>query len=134
MYCVWIIVSVSVNFRNFRTVTISVWKLRKFTLTEYFFRQITYLVISLVKVLLSRNFCQKKSESIVWKLLKSTLKIFWQKFRESNRSYQSIDFTEYFFCKEQISCFKHCGLWFIQSCSVEKREILSHQNFFRQIK
>ena len=35
------------------------WKLRKFTLTEKIFRQITYLVISLVKLLLSRNFCQK---------------------------------------------------------------------------
>ena len=37
----------------------TLWKLRKFTLTEKKFRQITYLVISLVKLLLSRNFCQK---------------------------------------------------------------------------
>ena len=37
----------------------TLWKLRKFTLTEKIFRQITYLVISLVKLLLSRNFCQK---------------------------------------------------------------------------
>ena len=48
-----------------------VWKLRKFTVTqcrktrnslsllENFFRQINYLVISLVKPLLSRNFCEK---------------------------------------------------------------------------
>ena len=34
-------------------------KLQKFTLTEKKFRQINYLVISLVKTLLSRNFCQK---------------------------------------------------------------------------
>ena len=37
----------------------TLWKLRKFTLTEKIFRQITYLLISLVKLLLSRNFCQK---------------------------------------------------------------------------
>ena len=36
------------------------WKLRKYTLTEKIFRQITYLVISL----LSRNFCQKEGELI----------------------------------------------------------------------
>ena len=30
-----------------------------FTLAEKIFRQITYLVISLVKLLISRNFCQK---------------------------------------------------------------------------
>ena len=47
----------------FRTVLMisigTVWKNEKFTLTEKFFRQINYLVISLVKQLLSRNFCQK---------------------------------------------------------------------------
>jgi len=37
----------------------TLWKLRKFTLNEKIFRQITYLVISLVKLILSRNFCQK---------------------------------------------------------------------------
>ena len=37
----------------------TLWKYKKFTLTEKIFRQITYLVISLVKLLLSRNFCQK---------------------------------------------------------------------------
>jgi len=36
-----------------------VWKNEKFTLTEIKFRQINYLVNSLVKPLLSRNFCQK---------------------------------------------------------------------------
>ena len=35
------------------------WKNEKFSLTEKKFRQINYLVISLVKPLLSRNFCQK---------------------------------------------------------------------------
>ena len=37
----------------------TLWKLRKFTLTEKKIREITYLAISLVKLLLSRNFCQK---------------------------------------------------------------------------
>ena len=43
----------SINFHS------TLWKLRKLTLTEKIFRQITYLVIYLVKLLLSRNFCQK---------------------------------------------------------------------------
>ena len=37
----------------------TVWKNAKFTLTEKIFRQINSLVISLVKSLFSRNFCQK---------------------------------------------------------------------------
>ena len=61
----------------------TLWKLRKFTLTEKIFRQITYLVISLVKLLLSRNFCQKSVrenfcnfhtvQCTLWKLRKFTL-------------------------------------------------------------
>ena len=35
------------------------WKNEKFALTEKLFRQINSLVISLVKMLLSRNFCQR---------------------------------------------------------------------------
>ena len=38
----------------------TVWKNEKFTLTQKFSRQISYLVILLVKSLLSRNFCQKR--------------------------------------------------------------------------
>ena len=53
------ILSVGVNLRNFHSVHCTLWKLRKFTLTEKIFRQITYLVISLVKLLLSQHFCQK---------------------------------------------------------------------------
>ena len=37
----------------------TVWKNEKFTLIEKIFRQIPYLVLSLVKTLLWRNFCQK---------------------------------------------------------------------------
>ena len=36
------------------------WKLQKFNLTKKEIRQINYLVIFLVKLLLSRNFCQKR--------------------------------------------------------------------------
>ena len=44
---------------KFFTLPHTVWKNEKFTLTEEKFRQINYLVISLVKPLLSRNFCLK---------------------------------------------------------------------------
>ena len=40
-------------------VVSTVWKNEKFSLTEEKFRQINCLVISLVKPLLSRNFCEK---------------------------------------------------------------------------
>ena len=42
-----------------RTSCATVWKNEKFSLTKKIFRQINSLVISLVKTLLSRNFCQK---------------------------------------------------------------------------
>ena len=45
-----------IGFRNFQFSHCTVWKN---SLTEIFFRQINYLVISLVKPLLSRNFCRK---------------------------------------------------------------------------
>ena len=60
----------------------TLWKLQKFTLTEKKFRQINYLVISLVKTLLSRNFCQKRvrvnfrnfhTVHTVWKMLRFSL-------------------------------------------------------------
>ena len=37
----------------------TVWKNQKFSLTKNFFREINYLVTSLVKMMFSRNFCQK---------------------------------------------------------------------------
>ena len=42
-----------------RCVQHTVWKDEKFSLTKKIFRQINSLLISLVKALLSRNFCQK---------------------------------------------------------------------------
>ena len=39
----------------------TVWKNEKFSLTEKKIRQITYLVISLVKPMLSRNFCKRSA-------------------------------------------------------------------------
>ena len=56
---------VRVNFQNFHTVyKVSVEKRgihspQKFTLTEKIFRQINYLVVSLVKTLFSRDICRK---------------------------------------------------------------------------
>ena len=47
---------VAVKFCNFHT---TVWKNEKFSLTKKIFRQSNALVISLIKTLLSRNFCQK---------------------------------------------------------------------------
>ena len=41
------------------SVISTLWKNQNFTLTEKIFRQINYLVISLVNALVSRNFCQK---------------------------------------------------------------------------
>ena len=39
----------------------TLWKLKKSNLTEKKIRQINYLVISSVKMLLSRNFCQQRN-------------------------------------------------------------------------
>ena len=50
---------VAVKFRNFNASSYCTPKNDKFTLTEKFFRQINYLIFSLVKPLLSRFFCQK---------------------------------------------------------------------------
>ena len=48
------------NSQNYHTVAeCTVWKNEKFSLTKKIFRQINSLVIYLVKLLLSRNFCQK---------------------------------------------------------------------------
>ena len=46
----------------------TVWKNEKFSLTKKKFRQINYLVISLVKPLLSRNFCQKCVRVNFWNM------------------------------------------------------------------
>ena len=51
--------SVRVNISDVHTVYCTLWIFYKLTLTENKFRQINYLVISLVKILLSRNFRQK---------------------------------------------------------------------------
>ena len=63
-------------------------------LTEQKFRQITYLVISLINMLVSRIFCQKgvtvnfrnfhTVRVTVWKLWNFSLTLFRQRFRESN--------------------------------------------------
>ena len=55
------------------------WKNEKFSLSEKKFRQIKYLVIPLVKPLISRNFCE---QSVIAAILSHIIE--WQKFRESN--------------------------------------------------
>ena len=60
----------------------TVLKNENFSLTEKKIRQINYLVISLVKPLLSRNFCQKCVRENFRNF--HILTQFWQKFRESN--------------------------------------------------
>ena len=72
----------------------TVWKNEKFSLTKKIFRQINSLVISLVKLLLSQNFCQKCVRvnfrnfhtvySTLWKFLNFTATVFSQKFRQIN--------------------------------------------------
>ena len=54
---------------NYADATMSqVWKNKKLFLTEKIFREINSLVTSLVKTLVSRNFCQKRvRENTVWK-------------------------------------------------------------------
>ena len=47
------------NSHRYENFSLTLWKLQKFTLAEKKFRQINYLVISLVKPLLSRDFCEK---------------------------------------------------------------------------
>ena len=123
------------------------WKNEKFTLTEKIIRQINYLVISLVKPLLSRKFCQKcvrvnfrnfhtvkgsmcretfsysflrkvsrkqrffpfkeitKKLKLIWRNF-SSVREFWQKFRESNvytREINWVDLTKYFLARLNVS-------------------------------
>ena len=56
----------------------TLWKNAKFTLTVKKFRQINYLVILLVKPLLSRKFCQKRVRA---NFRNFHTVLFWQKFR-----------------------------------------------------
>ena len=68
----------------------TLWKLQKFILTKKF-RQINFLVISLVIMLFSRNFWQKwvrvnfrNFHTTLWKLRNFTATVFSQKFRQIN--------------------------------------------------
>jgi len=68
----------------------AVWKNAKFS-HRIFFRENSSLVISIVKTLVSRYFCQKcvrvnfrNFHTVELKLRKSSLSLFWQKFHESN--------------------------------------------------
>ena len=83
------------NFCNFHSVFFTVWKNEKFTVTNKKFRQINSLVLSLVKTLLSRNFCQisvtvnfHNFHNVVYKSWFFTWNQLFKKFRE-------INFTEF---------------------------------------
>ena len=76
------------KFANFHTV--------RRPLTEKKFSQINYLAISLVKPMLSRNFCKKKSVRNNFCDLVSHI---WQKFRELNvftKEISRVNLTKYF--------------------------------------
>ena len=60
----------------------------KFGLTKKIFRQINYLVLSLVKTLLSRNFCQKCVRLCKSQQFPHTVRSHSEKFRESNHDLQ----------------------------------------------
>ena len=61
-----------------------VWKNEKFTLFQKNISSNQLFSNLIVKLLISRNVCQKGVFSTVWKLRKFSLTHFWQKFRESN--------------------------------------------------
>ena len=89
---------------------ITVWKNEKFSLTKEIFRQIN----SLVKPLLSRNFCQKCVREIFCNF--HTVEIYptWKNFREINLQYNSLIEKLLWrnFCKkdcgEKLFKFPHC--------------------------
>ena len=68
------------------------WKTKTLLIEKkYFMKWTTYLVISLVKQLLSQNFCQKNERvnfhnfhTTLWKLRNFTATVFSQKFRQIN--------------------------------------------------
>ena len=64
----WVLFAEIIYTSNWRNVLLHAWihfatvrKLRKFSLTKNIFREIISLVISLLRTLLSRNFCQKSA-------------------------------------------------------------------------
>ena len=90
------------------------WKTRNY-LSQKIFREINSLVTSLVKMLVSRNFCQK---SVREKLRKFSFTHFWQKFRESILLKRW--FHEIFFRWEKISRFS--TLW-CAHCAIESQNL-----------
>ena len=122
-------------------------KNENFTLTEKKFRQITYLVLFIVKTLLSRNFCQKcetKSQQFPncgvekWEILSH-----WKKISSnqlfSNFFSKTIVFTKFLRkkCEREFLQFPHCAMW--NSISLKKirqinsYQILSWKRYFHEI-
>ena len=105
-----------------------VWKNDKFSLTEKKIRQINYLVISLVKPLLSRKFCKKSVREIHCNYIHSVekCKIY---SRLTEKKFRQINYLVISLVKTLLSrnfCKRSLTVNFPHTCIVEKREILSH--------
>ena len=73
----------------------TVWKNKKFTITEKIFRQINYSAVSLVKPLLSRNFCQKSVTAINFRNFHTVKQLFHSELNLTGNFEFKIDFTKY---------------------------------------
>ena len=88
------------------------WKNAKFSLIEIFFREISSLVTSLVKTLLSRNFCQK------------CVRVNFRNFHRRVVS-QQCNFSS----SEQFEFMVYCN----KSSLIRKSRLLSNNSYFHQI-
>ena len=81
-----ILVTIVISMGQCGNCCVTVWNYGKFSLTEKKFRQITNLVISLVKPMLSRNFGEKsvRENFFNFHTVCVLVSYFWQRFRESN--------------------------------------------------
>ena len=101
----------AVNISFFHTHSVEKWKISPHRKRK--FRQINYLLISLVRPSLSRNFCQQSvrvnfRRVTMWKLRKFTFTLFWQKCRENNAFTKWIT-KELIWRKIFFFIFPHCA-------------------------
>ena len=105
----------AVNISFFHTHSVEKWKISPHRKRK--FRQINYLLISLVRPSLSRNFCQQSvrvnfRRVTMWKLRKFTFTLFWQKCRENNAFTKWITkeliWRKIFFFHFSTLCVWHC--------------------------
>ena len=112
---------VRLNFLFFHTVhwAHKVWKNEKSALTEKKFRQIDYLVIVLVKPLLSRIFCQQLEICFHWKKKMSSNQLLSYFFSKT------VTFTNFLpkMCESKFPLFPQCTMLAMNSMEVK---IISH--------